>query len=97
MWIRTFNNRGGEGMKWIVVYFFIQLSMIPCLQPPPTADEFGRIYASNHMTLEACWREDRTTLRKTFDTEVEAKAFVDRANHERDLTGFEIREVKVDD
>ncbi len=80
-------------MKWIVVYFFVQTFIFPCVQSPPTADEFGRTYLSDHMTLEACWREERTTLRKTFGTEAEAIAYVDKANHERDLTGFEIKQV----
>ncbi len=84
-------------MKWIVVYAFLQMLMIPCPQKPPVAsvaDEFGRIYAATSFTLEACMENKQIILQKSFNSKPEADAFVVRLEKEHDLVLIKVKEVK---
>ncbi len=80
-------------MKWIVIYAFLQMFMIPCPQVPLVADEFGRIYERTNFTLGACMESKETILNKSFNSKVEADAFVIRLEKESDLALIEVKVV----
>lgn len=60
---------------FLVTWFFTVNNIIPCPQPTPHADEYGRVYQSHVFTLE-CWDTTISHHEREFELLKDAEAFV---------------------
>ena len=81
-------------MKWIVFYTFVQLVFIPCPERVAVPDQFGRVYAPNNYTLQACYETYRTPLNRVFENRVKAEMFIKEASREPDLQDFRLEKIE---
>ena len=89
-----------ESPKYKVTWTVVTNESIPCQQPKPFPDEFGRVQQSNTMTLGLCYKTITDQHGKVFNSLEEAKSFVERGEAELDdwpmpsLKDFKIQEIE---
>jgi len=90
-------------IAYIVTYLIIQSFTIPCPQPGPTVDKFGRVYENTMVTLQLCYATKMTPMEKKFTTFEEATAFIKDMREENSkailgtdghFVGIEMRGIK---
>lgn len=69
-------------LKYLVVWWIIESFAVPCPQSRLIADEFGRTFQQDTLTLALCYESRRTAMQREFPTRAEAEAFVARGQRE---------------
>ena len=63
---------------WIVRWEVAVMTPVPCSQPAPQIDEFGRRSGIHNITLAQCWTTSIRAELKTFEKLSDAENFVQR-------------------
>ena len=90
-----------EQFKWWISWEVHTVIYVPCPQPEPKEDEFGRILQSWTQTTQLCSRVEVRKMRRGFKTAGEAMEFIRRGKAANEtagpygnsphLTGWEVR------
>lgn len=81
-------------MKWIVMWVVLTSYSVPCNNPSPSPDAYGRLPSTISMTLMACAETIETSHQKEFDSESEARKFIEDAPKCLVIGGFPLADFK---
>lgn len=82
-------------MKYLVIWIWLQTFIVPCPQPIPTPDKFGRVFETTTYTLQMCWDTNSMPQQQYFKTLKEAQDFIAEGKKEDDLIGFELKVIEL--